>query len=182
MFARFLGATFAVTAVFSACRGNDYDTRYFHHVDGNAHVAGDVSMDVRLYSGSIPYGAATISPASGALNLDWSIENGDLYATIAEPVVGVQDVTSIRLSLPAGHSFQTFECILSCGACTADLIEVTDDVITGTLTCSGMRSCGEPIPLPEPQGDPACGGRNSSIIDVTADFTLDQASDRHLDY
>ena len=182
MSARILSTIFATTILMAACSGNDYEARYFHLVEGNAHVTGGIALDAPLDSLSIPYGAASISGATGELQLAFSVGEGELSATINEPTVGRQVVDSVRFRLPGDGSTQDFECRLFCGPCTVDLTSFSDDAISGTLACAGLRHCGEPTPLPPPEGDAACGGRRSSIIDVSADFTLGQASDSRLDY
>jgi hypothetical protein len=181
----------------SACRGDDGgaehvlrqaahddDIYYFHAVDGEVAVNGTEAGSFEPRGSSVPYGAGSYRFSSDAITLNFSLPEGALSASIggvSEPgEFALQELSYSHYDDDAGV---VYFCGVACDPCIVTVGEFSDDAITGEFSCMGLRSCDEVAPAQQQDvGDPDCGDRAASIIDLRVSFQLSQPTSGPLDY
>jgi hypothetical protein len=158
--------------------------RYFHEVQGEAHFSGAKMGTESLTVGYPDYGAATYRPGSDRLSIH--VDAGDVQ--ISADASGVKEPGTYRLEnttvLEAGQTLSEtpFQCIVDCEPCDVTVTDIDDDVIAGTMRCTGLNLCTEPTLPPDSLAGGACGQRTVRVLDVTADFRLSEPSSKRKDF
>jgi hypothetical protein len=170
-----------VMVAMAACRGDK--PRYFHQVEGEAHVAGAIKDTGSLWPAHGDTGAATFGPDSRLpIHLDASgIRISATASGVNEP--GMYDLEAVSVSqLEQETPDVPFQCIVACEPCEMRVLEVNDEVIAGELQCKGLRTCTEPTIPPDALQGSQCGNLTAHMLDVEAQFRLTGSSTKTKDY
>lgn len=174
---------FVAAATFLAMNACSAEKPYiYHQVEGEARFTGAINSSSALSIGFIDYGAATF--VEGRLSLHVNAGSARIHAAASDieghGTIAVESVSVTRIG--AEQAGMPFECILNCDACNITITELSDDLIAGSLHCTGMRNCAEPTIPPESIEEGPCGQLTAHLLDANANFRLTGSSTKPKDY